>query len=331
MPDSQQIDMSGLCLAPDLTFGCIRLRNADSLPLSGIFVTASGSEASITFTGDNPKPWDKHTLVSVRMFNLPDEQAEFQRLIEWFGRNRQERARLPERVAFNTATLAVREASDVWEHEAFPRSGRDFIHVYRTARQGVLIRWMGKSGTILDNPVIRGIHENLSLVEGQWVQEFPVVQRREPSAARATESPLPPELEAQVEAAATRARERLNLEPTASPQQTAEAIHRVLDEIRSRPRLSADEKQQIAIDLGALWGNALCAAAGWEWCSVSPEPDREVPAVCSPTRSHAVDPLQVAYAILESKSGTNNSLLLFNMIVAGDVPVAAEGAYSWLS
>lgn len=73
------------------------------------------------------------------------------------------------------------------------------------------------------------------------------------------------------------------------------------------------------------------AAAGWEWCSVSPEPEREIHAVCSPNRSHAVDSLRVAFGILESKRADNNSLLLFNMIVAGDVPVSAEWAYSWLN
>ncbi len=53
-------------------------------------------------------------------------------------------------------------------------------------------------------------------------------------------------------------------------------------------------------------------------------------AVCSPNRSHAVFPLKVVYDLVTHPAAENNSLLLFNMIATGKVPVSTEGAYSLL-
>lgn len=331
MSRSRDIVMNGVRLDPDLRIGCVHLANADSLPLASAFVELSAAEVSITFWGATPEPWDGATIVSIRMFRLPRGRAEFQRDIDFFSEERRKRSRLPEGVAFGENTLAIGGVPARWVHDGFARSNRDFIHIYRSDKLGILIRYLGKAGDILDNPLLRPIHENLRIVEDQWIVEFPETRPQGAASSTVTETPLPDEVQSQVREAVGRARERLQLGRIRDPRRTAEAIHRAIDEFRERQRVPAEEKKQFAIDLGALWGEALCRARKWEWCCVSVAADQETFAVCSPGRSHAVDPLAMVYRILSSRRVANNALLLFNMILSGHLPAAADRKYCWLS
>ncbi len=333
MPKSKDLDinMSEERFLHDLRIGCIRLRNADSLPIASSFVVLSKTDVSITFWGATPEPWDGVSLVSIRMFQLPRFKAEFQREIKWFSDKRKKRARLPEGVAFEENTLAMRGVPANWVHEGFARSGRDFIHTYETDKLAILIRFLGKAGNILDNPLLKQIHENLSIVENQWIVEFPKTkpQKRTQSVIAAT--PLAPEVQTEVLEAVGRARELLDLGRIRNPRKAAEAVYRALDEMRARKRVPAKEKKQLAIDIGALWGDALCKTKKWEWCCVRPTADQEIYAICSMNRSHAVDPIGLVHRILSSRRVPNNSLLLFNMIVSGPLPKASDQVYFWLS
>ncbi len=329
MSRSKQIDMSEVRFAAELRIGNIRLAKANTLPLAETFVDISAGEVSITFWGDTPAPWDDISLASIRMFRLPRGRAEFQRQIEWFSDKRKQRARLPEGVPFDEHTLALRNVPESWKHTAFARSGRDFIHIYESKQQAILIRLLGKAGTILDNPLLKRIHRNLSIAEQQWIAKFPVTERRTRT-SRTRDTRLAADVKMEMQGAAARARTLLNLDRIRDPKKTAEAIHRSLDEVRSRKRLGAEAKKRLAIDYGVLWGNALCEAAQWEWCCVKTA-GQETYAVTSENRSHAVDPIGVMHQVLSSRRAANNSLLLFNMIVSGDLPQSPAHAYCWLT
>jgi hypothetical protein len=216
-------------------------------------------------------------------------------------------------------------------HEGFPRSGRDFIHIYQSDKLAILIRFLGKAGNILDNPLLKQIHENLRIVENQWIVDIPKTKPRKPKKSLITDTPLASEVETEVREAVARARQLLNLGRIRDPRKTAEAIHRALDEMRTRNRVPAEEKKQLAIDIGALWGDALCKAKKWEWCCVRPTAEQSIYAISSANRSHAVDPIRAVHNILSSRRVANNSLLLFNMIVSGPLPEAPGRAYCWLS
>jgi len=324
MADTKELHLTGQRLAPEVRIGCVLLSRADELPLIEAFATHSDQEASLTLTGDAGPPWDDVTLVSIRTFALPRGRKEFRRLVEWFGKDRKKRARLPEGGPVTENTLALAETPAGWEHEAFARSGRDVIHIYRSEAQAVLIRLLGKSGPLLENPVLRGVAQHAVIVPGQWAREFPETQPA-PGAAAPGFRPLPPEVVAEVREAAARARKRLGLKDDRKPKAVVKAIYGELDAVRDRKRMPKDEKRQTAIDLGALWGEALCAAAGWEWACVT-EDGTESYVVASPTRSHVVDPLVLAHRILTARREDNTALLAFNMIVAGNVPEAAPGA-----
>ena len=173
MSESKDFDMSTTCFARDLRIGCIRLGCADSLPLASAFVDLAKTEASIAFWGATPEPWNGTSLVSINMYRLPAGKAEFQRMIRWFSDARKKRARLPDGVAFEETTLAVDRIPANWVHEGFARSGRDFIHIYRSSDLAILMRFLGKAGTILDNPLLEQVHKNLRIVEKQWIVDFP--------------------------------------------------------------------------------------------------------------------------------------------------------------
>ena len=331
MSRSKQIDMSEIRLVADLRIGCIHLKKAHTLPLSETFVDLAANEISITFWGDTPEPWDGTSLVSIRMFRLPKGRGEFQRQIDWFSNKRKQRARLPDGVPFDSTTMAIRSAPASWQHEAFARSGRDFIHIYQTKRNGLLMRLVGHAGTILDNPLLKRVNQNLRIVEDQWIVAFPETEVRRRSRSKVWESPLEPGVVIERDNAIARAREFLALSRNRKPSAIVDAIQHAIDEIRARKRLSATEREQLAIDLGALWGDALHNATQWDWCAVHPNNSETVYALCHPSRSHAVDPISVIHSLLSSKRGANNSALLFNMIAANELPESPPSSYTWLS
>ena len=331
MATSKQFAMTARQFAPEIRFGCIELRKADALELDGANVQVSPGEMSLLLVGAKRSQWNGISHVAVHMFSLPRRRTEFQRQVEWFGRERRSRARLPEGVKFDAAVLAIVDPPDGWEHEAFPRSGRDFVHIYRSAGRAVLIRLATKAGTVLDHPLLKHVHENLRIVADQWIADIPEIHRRESSAFRVTDRGLSDGVKQEIDESAARARDSLKLTRHSSPSRTVEAVHEAIEMLRRRRRVSKNEKSQFAIDHGALWGEALCAATGWEWRCVQLTVEDEVVAVCSGTRSHAVDPIRVIYRVLTTAKADNNALLLFNMIVSGELPQAAEAGFCWVS
>ena len=101
-------------------------------------------------------------------------QAEFQGETKWFSDKRKKRARFPDGVAFEENTLAI---TANWVHEGrFARSGSEAvissILMNRISHDSDTIPGQ-KARNILDNPLLKQIHENLSIVENQWIVEFP--------------------------------------------------------------------------------------------------------------------------------------------------------------
>ena len=138
-------------------------------------------------------------------------------MIRWFSDARKKRARLPDGVAFEETTLAVDRIPANWVHEGFARSGRDFIHIYRSSDLAILMRFLGKAGTILDNPLLEQVHKNLRIVEKQWIVDFPKTRPKKRAQSPITDTALAPEIATQVEEAASRARALLNLRRVRNP------------------------------------------------------------------------------------------------------------------
>jgi hypothetical protein len=332
MPDSFMIDMSEVRLTKELRYGCICLKNAHLLPLAETFIRRNANEPSITFWGDTPEPWDAVSLVSISMFRMPQGRKEFQRQIDFFGDKRKKRAKLPEGEMFDTTTLAIKSVSSAWEHDAFARSGRDFIHIYRGKKYALLMRLLGKAGGVLDNPLLKLVHNNLRLVDEQWIIEPPATEPRKAGKAkpRLKESPLNNETIDEINSAASQARKRFGLAHLRSPAKVAAGIGEAVDAERLRTKVTNDERIETAVGLGALFGDCLEREVDWEWCAIPTESGGPAYAVCSPNRSHMVTPMLKLLTLLKNKRKTNNLELMFNLIAADKLPPSQAGGYCHL-
>jgi hypothetical protein len=327
MSEPQQIFMEDACFAGKLRFGCIQVDNANVLPLDMVNVTRSPGSLGLMLDGATGKPGLFDSAVSIQMFSFPKGRTGFKELVEWFGQDRKARAKLPEGVKFDENVLAICTLPKEWSHEAYAQSARSFVHIYQGQHQAIVMRWMARTGTVLDHPLFKPLIDNLRILPGQWTTDLPKVQPKNSVLSKITSTKISRATKIELEEAADRAKKSLGLTRVRNPQRIAAAVYQAVNELRERKGVKKEEKVQAAIDLGALWGQALCAAAGWEWRFTAPSSGESTHAVCSPNRSHVVDPLEVVFGLLSSRRAENNLLLLFNMIAAGDLPLSAKNSY----
>ena len=178
-PFQQIIDLSEERLQQKLSLGFCRLSNADILPLDHVYVCLSRSAVSIKFWGDTKGDWRGTTLVYVKMYKYPGGKTDFLREQKFYKEDRTSQATLPEGIPFEKSTLRIKNLPSGWTHDAFARSGRDFVHLYYSKKGGVLVHFLGKKGTILDNPLIERIASKLRIEEEQWIVELPKTETRE--------------------------------------------------------------------------------------------------------------------------------------------------------
>jgi hypothetical protein len=139
-----------------------------------------------------------------------------------------------------------------------------------------------------------------------------------------TDEPLSESVWKEIQDSIERARTELKLDAANTTPETAQqAIYDKLRELAAGGRLKPEARQDYAIALGCLWGQAVCDALGWEWCAVK-KGDAKVFSVASPNRSHHVPPMQFLQNQLRRRGADAEitSLLLFNMLKAGDLPPA---------
>jgi hypothetical protein len=317
----QQIDMSGQRLETPLVFGCIRIDQADTLRLDELVLNCDTHELGITLWGDSD-------LVSVSMFRLPGAADAFAEAVEWFGRDRRVRPpRLPDGVAFNDQTLAPARIEGSWVHDAFATSPRSIVHVYTTAHLGVRIRYLAKSGTLLDHPLLSGVCSNLTLDATFWRTDEP--RTAATSETQAVECPLPPDVQEEVAQLLRSGRDWLRLTARSSALEAATAVDEMLEKL-PRGKKVADSTTERTLQLAVVWAEALCRECRWEWAQVGEAGDEEY-VIVSPDRSLMIEPIAYIQGIRSSKRTENTALLLFNMIKAANVPRAPAHSYTPLS
>ena len=115
---------------------------------------------------------------------------------------------------------------------------------------------------------------------------------------------------------------------SSAPTKTQRAIRTAIDAIvRGKRKAGSRELTDLAVNLGCLWGQCVCDAAGWEWCYAKLG-RHAILMIASPSRAHVIAPMHFVQSQLTKRPPEDNtSLLLFNMIVAGKLPAAPRGAY----
>ncbi len=87
------------------------------------------------------------------------------------------------------------------------------------------------------------------------------------------------------------------------------------------PPLGELPLDELAADLGVLWGDELCRLAGWSWCYLTLESGTEGPAIVDPDRAAAVFPVHLLYRALTRPAQPHRVLELLEKITTGGAPV----------
>ena len=136
--------------------------------------------------------------------------------------------------------------------------------------------------------------------------------------AAKTDSPLPPDLQAELKDYIARGYKYLKLKQGCPAKKVQEAIFAAIEEVyHGKKKLSKKAVENVGADLGCVWGQTLVDEFGWEWCMADLRGDVFV-AVVSPNRAFATQPLGFLQDQLQKRYPEDiDSLIAFNMIAAG--------------
>lgn len=138
---------------------------------------------------------------------------------------------------------------------------------------------------------------------------------------------LSPGERAEVDAGAFAGVNLLTIRPDARPERIIEALHDHLEALRSGRRKAPADPAAVASRLGHTYGVQLERALGWAWAVVELPERAPLFGVVSPDASLVAYPLHSLYGQVLQPSRPNTTLLVFNMLVSGNTPAAAPGAY----
>ena len=119
---------------------------------------------------------------------------------------------------------------------------------------------------------------------------------------------------------------------TAEHQQVINAIGEAAASLRSL-RLDPQKALEASIPYGALWGEEMRQAISWEWVWLTEIEDDQYQyyAIVPPGREYYIAPLfLLSHYVMRAKED-DTSVLLFNMLVAGQTPTSQPGAFLELS
>ena len=113
------------------------------------------------------------------------------------------------------------------------------------------------------------------------------------------------------------------------PRAVVGAIGTVVPGLRE---LDDDARLHASVAFGALWGEQVHRAVGWEWALLPLDaPDDEVFVLVSPAREYYISPLYLLLPYATGSRPEDTSVLLFNMLEAGTLPASSPAAYLELS
>jgi hypothetical protein len=95
------------------------------------------------------------------------------------------------------------------------------------------------------------------------------------------------------------------------------------------PPASVLDAEDAPFRMGAVWGEQLVRAFGWEWAMVKfhEHGDTTAPGVLSPDRALAVYPIHFIMGCLQDSTVDTTILIAFNMLAAGSIDGSTPGSY----
>ena len=99
-------------------------------------------------------------------------------------------------------------------------------------------------------------------------------------------------------------------------------MYRQLDPQRREALIS-----EASVSLGSLWGQVVCDQMGWTWVLFKEDNHEEQYAVVPPDRAHLIFPMLFISDLLDDPAIEQNSLLLYEAIKSGTLPLADSRDY----
>jgi hypothetical protein len=118
----------------------------------------------------------------------------------------------------------------------------------------------------------------------------------------------------------------LEIGPRSKADRVQKAIQAWIERFREKKRRSAKAVEDAALYLGCLWGQTVCDELGWEWAALK-EGQRTHYGIVSPKRESVALPTLHFRALLKNSAEEVNTLLLYNMIKAGEMTSTAPNSY----
>lgn len=323
----ENIDLTDATLANELGIGCLKIKRAHLWPLSHYVWESSAKHVGVTFFCDCASPWDDIGLIRFEVFKLPAGQSAYAESVNWYTRGRKKRAlKIADGMKFEPSMLHFK-AFDDWEQDSFALSKGEVIRLYHNKKFAVTVRFLARSGTLLDHPVFKRAVKNLVFDENQWERAPPDIVDKRPKKQRFKEYALVEEQANELSTCVVQAKKRLRLKERDDAKKILKAIEKEVEIIRGRKNLTTDQRIDSAIELGYLVGHVFCQGQNWEWCIVSAPKEEDAICICNENRAMTIEPIEWIYQLL-AKDIPVNCLLTYNMIDAGRLPPVRPGSYA---
>src|SRR5687768_8144387 len=145
----------------------------------------------------------------------------------------------------------------------------------------------------------------------------------DPSSSRRERALSYPEIEDLKEMCGAARQALVAVPPTADHEQVINAISEAAASLRSL-NLDPQKALEASIPYGALWGEEARQAVSWDWVWLTETEDDQYQyhAIVSPGREYYIAPLfLLSHYVMRAKED-DTSVLLFNMLVAGETPTS---------
>lgn len=145
---------------------------------------------------------------------------------------------------------------------------------------------------------------------------------------KVVERPLDDEEREAIADLASSMRKKLKLSSDAPPEKVIAKIGAFIDSVRKKKR-AVPRDDDTKMGLGALWGEQLRARTKWEWVHLTYPEGFKSFGLVPKDRHCACFPLNdIPEQMSVKKKDENTSILLFNMVVAGNTPDTKKNAYT---
>ncbi len=240
--------LNNLFIEGCFNYGCIEVQDLADLSLSTANFLSAPYELNILLMSYLDEPWKGFRISRFICLNYR-KVKKIRQDSSVVCDERKSRARLPDGVPFEESTLAIRNLPSDWKHSAYPRSCRDFIHIYSSDKQAILLRVASKRGTVLNHPLLRIATDNIRIVPLQWETRRPKVQLRPTEIG--TESFMLSEADlSKIKILSKEAQAKLGIAEEVLGPDSARRIHGYIELRRSGASRTKTEVSVLALELG---------------------------------------------------------------------------------